>query len=100
MSSLVPSTGSMLPSRAERSAVRAIDRVRASQAVVTARETAKVEVIQDVTTAALGAGSHISAVEGLLAQRTPHAAGRLQAIADAGTIGLTEVVMRTTRMVR
>jgi len=100
MSNLIPTAGGFAPSRAERSAVRAIDRVRASQAVVTARETARLEVIQDVTTAALGAGSHISAVEALLAERTPHAAGRLQAIADAGTVGLAEVVMRTTRMVR
>jgi hypothetical protein len=101
MSNLVPTGGgTFLPSRAERSAGRAIERVRASQAVLTARETAKLEVIGDVTEAALMTSSHIAAVEALLVERTPHAAGRLQAIADAGTLGLAEVVMKTARTVR
>lgn len=98
---LVP-IGSFLPSRTDRSVNRALSQVRAHQAVVTAQETAKLEIIGDVTEAALMTASHITAVEIMLAQRTPDpvSQARLRAVADAGVLGLAEVVMKTARTVR
>lgn len=68
--------------------------IRASSELVTARETAKVETIANVTEAALLATSHVSAVEALLVSRTPHAEMRLRHIADAGCTGMASVVLR------
>jgi len=100
MPDIVPfGSGSLLPSRVERQTGRALERIRASQAVATAHEVAKVEVIQDVTEAALMATANVSAIEALLVARTPHAEGRLRTIADAGALGMAEVVMKARRSV-
>lgn len=100
MTDLVPMRGNRLvPSRVERQTGRALEQIRAGQAVASARETAKVEVIAEVTEAALLATSHVSAVEALLVSRTPHAEGRLRHIADAGAIGMANVVMKAHRQV-
>jgi hypothetical protein len=96
MSDLVPShAGNLFPTRVDRSAGRAIGRVRANQAVVVAQETARLEIIADVTETALLSASHVAAVEALLVARTPHAEGRLRHIAEAGTLGMADVVFRT-----
>jgi len=100
MGDLIPSGGGFVPSRIERAAGREIASVRARQAVVTARETAKLEVISDVTESAMLSANRVSAIEAMLAQQNPAAAGRLAAIGDVGAMGLAEVVMRTARTVR
>ena len=84
----------------ERQAGKAIGAVRANQAVITAQETAKVEIVEDVGKAGLLAVANVSALEGLLAARTPHAAGRLQHVADTAALGIGEVVLNATRRVR
>ncbi len=97
-------------SRAERRTARALDRVRsteaiaiaqieANQAIATADARARVAVVTDTTNAALLAASHISVVEALLADRTPHAEGRLHSIANAGCLALTDVVLTVSRRV-
>lgn len=78
----------------ERQYSQELSLVRANAELATARETAKVETIANVTEAALLATSHVSAVEALLVQRTPHAEARLQHIADAGCTGMASVVLR------
>lgn len=98
MSDLV-ALGRALPSRLERTTARELDRIRAGQAVAVARDTAKLATIADVTEAALLATSHVSAMEALLVERTPHAAARLQHVADAGTLGMAAVVSKTARTV-
>lgn len=101
MSELVPFQGSgFLQTRGERQVGRAIERVRARQAIVTVQETAKLEVLQDVTETALMSASSVAAVEALLAARTPHAAARLQHIAEAGTLGMADVVLKAGRRCR
>jgi hypothetical protein len=99
MSDLVRLNGSRLPTRLERTTARALDRVRADQALAAARHTAKLDVIADVTQAALLATSHVSAMEALLVSRTPHAEARLRHIADAGTLGMAAVVMKASRTI-
>lgn len=101
MSDLVPLGGSgFLQSRVERQMSRSLERVRASQALVTAQEVARLEIVQDVTEAALMSASQVAAVEALLVARTPHAAARLQHIAEAGTLGMADVVLRANRRCR
>jgi hypothetical protein len=89
-----------LQTRAERQTSRALERVRTTQALVTAQEVARLEIVQDVTEAALMSASQVAAVEALLTTRTPHAAGRLNAIAEAGTLGMADVVLRASRRCR
>lgn len=101
MGELVPTTHSRsLPSRAERQKQRALECVRADQQVAAAEEAAKVEVIAEVTETALLATSHVSAIESALADRVPHAEGRLRQIANAGALGMTDVVVKTGRKVQ
>jgi hypothetical protein len=73
-----------------------LERVRADQAVAAARQVARVSVIAETTEAALLAVSHVSALESLLVSRTPRAEERLRHIADAGALGMTEVVLSRT----
>lgn len=98
MSDLIPSGFGL--SRIERSASRAITTVRSQQAVTTARELAKLEVVADVTESALVSASRISAIEVMLAQQNPAAAQRLAMIGDIGAMSLAEVVMKAGRAVR
>ncbi len=94
----LPSSGlGLYPTRVERKTNRALERVRAEQAVFVAQQTAKVESIAEVTETALLAVSHISAVEALLISRTPHAEARLRNIADLGAVGLADLVLKTHR---
>jgi hypothetical protein len=101
MTDLVPRPGgSVYPTKVERQAGRALERIRADQAVAAARQVARVSVIAETTEAALLAVSHVSALESLLVSRTPRAEERLRHIADAGALGMTEVVLSTNRQVR
>jgi hypothetical protein len=100
MTDVVRFTGSRLPARVEQQQVRALARVQKQQAVLSAEEIARVETIADVTEAALLAVSHISALESLLVMRTPRAEERLRHLVDAGTFGMTEVVLGASRRLR
>jgi hypothetical protein len=101
MSDLIPLSGRGL-TRAERSASRELSTLRTQQALVTAQQTAKIEVISNVTESGLLAASHINAVELMLARRMNGdvvAQSRLTRIADAGIYGISEVVLKTARAV-
>jgi hypothetical protein len=88
---------SLYPSRLERQTGQALDRIRAGQMLATAGHLAKLDIIADTTEAALMATANLSAMEALLAARTPHAARRLQHIADLGCLGMAEVVLKSKR---
>lgn len=81
-------------SRQERKASQEIDRIRLGSQVAAAREAAKVEAIADVARTALMETGELSALEGFLARRTPHAVPRLQYVADAAATGMAGVVVR------
>lgn len=83
-----------LATREQRRAARDITRIRIRGAVVTAREVAKVEVVDDVSQAALIAASDVSSLEAALIQRTPHAQARLQHLADSGSAAMASIVLR------
>jgi hypothetical protein len=89
--------GGLLPSRIERQTGRALEVVRARQLVASAQEVARVQVIADTSQAALLAASQISLIEEALSARSPQAAERLRHIADAGALGLTDVVLNAGR---
>lgn len=100
MPDLIPYVGELPASRGERQTARALEQVHGRQAVLSAEEVGRVETIAEVTEAALLAVSHVSALESLLVNRTPLAEERLRHIADAGTLGMTEVVFAASRRCR
>lgn len=65
--------------------------------VKTAMDTWEVRRIEQVTHEALRATANIAGEEAFWMQRFPHAAGRLQAIADAGGINMLSVVQDARR---
>jgi hypothetical protein len=98
MSDLVPiNAAGLLQSRVERQTSRSLEVIRARQVVAAAQEVAKVEVIAETTQAALLAASQVSVLEDALAARSVKNAERLRHIADAGALGMTEVVLNAGR---
>lgn len=85
--------------RIERHTSLEIARANADSAVATARDVARLDAVAQVTETALLATSHVSAVEALLIERTPHAARRLQHIADAGCVGMASIVLGAGRRI-
>jgi hypothetical protein len=105
MSDLIPRNPAgmgFVETRTQRQANRAIDRVRAHQAVATAQQVGRVEIVQQTAQASLVAASHISTLEALLGSGTTRVEvhDRLRAIAEAGCVGLSEIVLDTTRRCR
>ena len=92
----IQSTG-WLATRAQRRAAREITRMRIRGAVVTAREVAKVDAVEEVSVSALLAASEVSVLEAALVQRTPHAQRRLHDIAACSSAAMANIVLRTGR---
>jgi hypothetical protein len=100
MSNLVPYSpgqNGRQPTRIERRTSRALEQARGDQAIATTEKIGEIEMIADVTETALLAVSHVSALESMLVNRTPHAEERLRHIADAGALGMTNVVFAASR---
>lgn len=93
-------SGSFQPSRVDRQTSRALGRILSQQTIAAAEEVARVLIIEDATHAALLSTSNISVLEEVLAARTPRAEERLRHIADAGALGMTEVVLSVARKYR
>lgn len=84
----------------DRRTKRELERVQSGGVVLAAQNMARVNAIADVTETALVAASHVSAVEGMLVSRVPHAEVRLQHIADAGCACMASVVLGMGRLTR
>lgn len=84
-------------SRIERRAAKEITLTRAASTVLAAREAAKIDAITAVAETALLSAAELSSLEGLLAARTPHAAGRLAYINDRACMAMGVVVTQLAR---
>jgi len=87
------SPGSLSPRAIQRQTSREIALAQAHGAMASAYDGARVQALAQVAEAALLATSHVSALEGLLVSRTPHAEARLRHIADAGCAGMASIVL-------
>ena len=83
--------------RVERRAAKEIALHRAASSVLAAREAAKVNAITEVAETAILSAAELSALEGLLAARTPQAAGRLAYINDRACMAMGGVVTQLAR---
>jgi hypothetical protein len=99
--------GSQLPTRGGRQLGRSLARLQANTSFEVAQvraaeaiEVARIEAIGSVSTIALMETSNLAVAEAVLAQRAPHAAGRLQYVAETGTFAMTQVVAKLDRSLR
>lgn len=90
-------SGGWLATREQRRAAKEVTRMRLRGAVVTAREVTRIDAVEEVSASALLAASQVSALEGALAQQTPHAHARLKHIADSSSIALASIVAQAGR---
>lgn len=97
---LVPFDPPNRPTRLNRQTRKEVSLAYARGSVLAARESAKVEALEEITGTALMAAASISTLEGLLVARVPHAEARLQHIADSGVAGMADVVLRAARSLK
>ncbi len=90
-SSLVP-TGGLFPSKLDRKVSKALSEIDASTTVATRRDLARLERVAQTTQHGMVALSHLASVEAALMEATPHAAGRIHAVACAGAIQIVAIV--------
>jgi hypothetical protein len=94
----IPSyAGGWLSTREHQKAIKKMERHRSTGAVIAARESVRIDAIAHIAESALLATSDLSALEAALMQRTPHAAARLQHVADSGCAAMAAVVVRAGR---
>jgi hypothetical protein len=92
MKNLPAPTGILLPSRLDRRVSYALAQIDADTTVALRRDMARLEHITQTTQSGMMAVSHLASVEAALAEATPHAAGRIRAVACAGAIQIVGVV--------
>lgn len=84
-------------SKVDRRAAKEIARTRVASSVLAAREAAAIDAIADVAESALLSTAAVSNLEGLLAARTPHAAGRLAYIGDRASMAMGDRLKQLAR---
>jgi hypothetical protein len=87
----------LFPAGASRKLARQLERLDAQALAVQHHDSLRIGRVEQAATHGLVAVAQISGVEASLGQIAPHAAGRLRAVADAGTIGIAGVVARSGR---
>jgi hypothetical protein len=90
-SSLVP-TGSLFPSKLDRQVSKALSQIDASTTIASRRDLARIERVTQTTQHGMVAVSHLASIEAALMDATPHAAGRIHAVACAGAIQIVGIV--------
>jgi hypothetical protein len=90
-SDLVP-TGSLFPSKLDRRVSKALGQIDASTTVALRQDMARLERVAQTTQHGMIAVSHLASVEAALMEATPHAAGRIHAVACAGAIQIVGIV--------
>lgn len=84
--------GSLAPVRTQRQLSRALEQIDAATALAIRQDAARLQRIAQTTQQGMMAVAHLASVEAALCQATPHAAGRIQAVAVAGAIQIVGVV--------
>jgi hypothetical protein len=84
--------GGLFPSKLDRRVSRALGQIDASTIVAGRRDLARLERVAQTTQHGMVAVSHLASVEVALMEATPHAAGRIHAVACAGAIQIVGIV--------
>jgi hypothetical protein len=92
--SLEPSNG-LFPSRINNKLGKQLERMDAQALAVQHADQIQIARAEQVAARGLVAVAQLSSLEASLVRITPHAEGRLRAVADAGTISIVGVVARS-----
>jgi hypothetical protein len=92
MSSSLELSAGRFGSTLDRRVAKALSQIDASTAVAVRRDMARLERVAQTTQHGMIAVSHIASVEAALMEATPHAAGRIHAVACAGAIQIVGIV--------
>jgi hypothetical protein len=90
-------TGGLFPSKLDRQVAKALSQIDASASVAARRDLARLERVAQTTQHGMVAVSHLASVEAALMEATPHAAGRIHAVACAGAIQIASIVHEAGR---
>ena len=85
----------LFPANINRQLSRQLQHLDAQALSVQHADRLRVDRVEQATAHGLVAVAQISGLEASLVRMAPHAAGRLQAVADAGTIGIAGIVARS-----
>lgn len=94
---LAIASGGWLATREQRRAAREVNRVRLRGVLATAYDVTRIEAVEEVAGSALVAAAQVSALEGALAQQTPHAQAQLRHITNASSVALGRIVTQAGR---
>jgi hypothetical protein len=89
--SLIP-TGGLFPSKLDRRVSNALSQIDASTTIAARQDLARLERVTQTTQHGMVAVSHLASIEAALMEATPHAAGRIHAVACAGAIQVVGIV--------
>ncbi len=95
-SSLVP-TGGLLPSTFDRQVSRALARIDGAALVASHQDQVRLDRVATTTERGMIRAAQLGALEGVLAQSSPQAAGYVHAVTCAGAIGIATVVYEAGR---
>jgi hypothetical protein len=84
--------GGLFPGALDRKVGKALSQIDACTTVAMRRDMAKLERVAQTTQHGMIAVSHLASVEAALMEATPHAAGRIHAVACAGAIQIVGIV--------
>jgi hypothetical protein len=85
-------TGGLFPSKLDRRVSKALSEIDGSTTVTLRQDMARLERVAQTTQHGMIAVSHLASVEAALMDATPHAAGRIHAVACAGAIQIVGIV--------
>ncbi|HEY1688028.1 MAG TPA: hypothetical protein VGF95_04110 [Solirubrobacteraceae bacterium] len=90
-------SGGLFPTKHNRQIARALARIDSGTTLAIRQDRAQIERIAQTTQDGMVAVCQLAGLEASLAQLTPHAAGRIEAVAVAGAIQIVGVVHNAGR---
>lgn len=85
----------LFPARVNHKLGRQLERMDAQALAVQHADQLRIGRVEQATARGLVAVAQLSSLEAVLVRAAPHAEGRLQAVADAGTISIAGIVARS-----
>jgi hypothetical protein len=85
----------LYPAQISRKHLKQLEHMDGVALAVQHHDSLRLDRVEQATARGLVAVAQISSLEASLVQVAPHAAGRLRAVADAGTIGIVGIVARS-----
>ena len=90
-------TGGLFPSKLDRQVGRALSQIDAAAMVASHRDQARLDRVAGTAERGMVRAAQLGALEAVLIQSAPHAAGYVHAVTAAGALGIASVVYEAGR---